>query len=252
MPPTPRARTVAELTDQYIRTLTPPPPVGPGVCDVCHNAPNPGFSRCYSCDQTMGQVSRPLSLVVPITLYKRHSQMLHVLWGYKNLNDADTRRDLRTLVAALLYRFLDEHGECVENAAGSGWDVLTTVPSSTGREGAHPLERAINMAPPLREIHERLLRPAKAQIGHNQASDDGFETITNVDGINVLLIDDTFTSGARLQSAASRLTLDGATVVAGVVVGRFCNPGFNAATQELWDEAGARRFSFDTCCLEGG
>jgi hypothetical protein len=67
----------------------------------------------------------------------------------------------------------------------------------------------------------------------------------------VLLVDDTFTSGARLQSAASALALGGATVVAGVVVGRFCNPGFNDATQQLWDDASERRFSFDTCCLEG-
>ena len=251
MPPTPRARTVAELTDQYIRTLTPPPPVGPGVCDVCHNAPNLGYARCYSCEQTMGQVSRPLSLIVPITLYRRNSQMLHVLWGYKNQPDARARQSFRTVVAALLYRFLDEHGECVENAADSEWDALTTVPSSTAREGAHPLERAINMAPPLREIHERLLQRGEAQLGHNQANDQGFATTTNVDGTRVLLVDDTFTTGARLQSAASALTLARATVVAAVVVGRFCNPGFNDVTQQLWDDASAQRFSFGTCCLEG-
>jgi orotate phosphoribosyltransferase len=69
--------------------------------------------------------------------------------------------------------------------------------------------------------------------------------------MNVVLIDDTFTSGARLQSAASRLTLDGANVAAAVVVGRFMNPGWSTSAQELWDAADERTFSFDTCCLEG-
>ncbi len=250
MPRTPRSRRVADYTDRYVSILTPPPPAGEGVCDVCHNAPNPGWARCYSCHEAMSQVSRPLELVVPISLYRRSTQLHRVLWGYKNLKDG-TARTFRTQLAALLYRFLGEHGECIEGTAGGAWEVITTVPSSSEREGLHPLERAIDMAAELRAIRQPLLRRGDVATGHNAASDDGFETITDVDGLDVLLVDDTFTSGARLQSAASRLALDGANVVAAVVVGRFCNPGFSTQTQELWDAAEARRFSFDVCCLEG-
>jgi len=251
VPQTPRARTVAELTDPYIWTLTPPPPVGDGVCEICHNAPGPGYARCWSCFNTMRQVSRPVSLVVPISLYRRSGQLHHVLWGYKNLDNQAAGTELRTRVAALLYRFFDEHGEHVQGAAGSAWDVITTVPSSRERGGSHPLERAISMAPPLRDSYERLLRRGEVETGHNQASDRGFEAATGVAGTRVLLVDDTFTSGARLQSAASALALAGATVLGAVVVGRFIDPSFSDETQALWDAATQRGFRFDTCCLEG-
>ena len=200
----------------------------------------------------MGQVSRPISLVVPISLYRRSGQLHHVLWGYKNIEDDTARRELRARVAALLWRFLDSHGACIEGAAGSGWDVLTTVPSSRERAGQHPLEQAIDMAPPLRDAHERFLRRGEVETGHNRASDQGFEVIADVEDRSVLLIDDTFTSGARIQSAASALALAGATVVAAVVVGRFVNPSFSDETQALWDNASAGEFSFDTCCVERG
>jgi hypothetical protein len=66
----------------------------------------------------------------------------------------------------------------------------------------------------------------------------------------VLLIDDTFTSGSTFQSAASRLALGGAEVVAGVVIGRVINPGFSAEARELWERQRTIAFDFDVCCLE--
>jgi hypothetical protein len=51
--------------------------------------------------------------------------------------------------------------------------------------------------------------------------------------MRILLIDDTFTSGARLQSAASALALAGATVVAAFTLGRFIRPDYNVESQEL-------------------
>ena len=62
---------VRALTDPYLGTFTPVPPAADGVCDVCHSAPNPGWPRCLSCERTIGQVSRPLTRVVPITLCAR-------------------------------------------------------------------------------------------------------------------------------------------------------------------------------------
>ena len=66
----------------------------------------------------------------------------------------------------------------------------------------------------------------------------------------MILVDDTFTSGARIQSAASALALAGANVVAAVTIGRVINPRFNDATAELWADARGTRFDFDVCCLE--
>ena len=69
-------------------------------------------------------------------------------------------------------------------------------------------------------------------------------------GEQVLLVDDTFTSGARAQSAASALSLAGGDVVAILPVGRVISPDFNEANKEFWDRQRAIPFDFDVCCLD--
>jgi hypothetical protein len=242
--------TVEGLTDPFILTFTPPPQAGTGVCDVCHGSPNPGWSRCYSCAQTVAQVSRPVDLVVPITLCEAMGQMHHVLRSYKDSPDDGVRARMRLRIAALLYRFLATHRACTVNAAGRDWDVITTVPSSTGRAGAHPLELVIQHVPPVEQAHSTLLQRGPGVLGHNRASDDGYAVTRDVMGMSVLLVDNTFTSGARGQSAASALQLAGADVVAMVPVGRYIRPDFSPTTQAFWDNARATRFDFGRCCLK--
>jgi hypothetical protein len=242
--------TVESLTDPFILTFTPPPVIGPGVCDICHGSPNPGWNRCYSCAQTVGQVSRPVELIVPITLCEAMGQMHHVLRAYKDSPDESVRTTMRLRIAALLYRFLATHSNCIANAAGRDWDVITTVPSSTGRAGTHPLELVIQHVPPVEQEHATLLRRGPGQLGHNRASGDGYEVTQDVTGLSVLLVDNTFTSGARGQSAASALQLAGADVVATVPVGRYIRPDFSPTTQTYWKNARAMRFDFQTCCLD--
>lgn len=76
-----------------------------------------------------------------------------------------------------------------------------------------------------------MLEPGSAQIGHNSAHDQGFTVSRSVEGSKVLLIDDTFASGARVQSAASALSLAGASVVSVLVVARVIKPSFN---ESVW------------------
>jgi predicted amidophosphoribosyltransferase len=243
-------RSVAEFTDPYIETLTPVPPTSDGVCDVCHGAPNPGFARCYSCSQTMGQVSRPLSLIVPISLYEVPGQLHYVLRNYKDGYTEGLRAELRLRVAALLWRFLAEHGEHIADAAGRPWDLITSVPSTQPRAGGHPLEAALRLARRLAEQYEPTLERGGGPLGHNQASDTGYRVTGNVAGSEILLVDDTFTSGARVQSAASTLALAGANVLAAVPIGRVINPRYNDEAKVLWDAARSRPFDFSRCCLE--
>jgi predicted amidophosphoribosyltransferase len=242
--------TVESLTDPFILTFTPPPLIGAGVCDICHGSPNPGWDRCYSCAQTASQVSRPVELVVPITLCEAMGQMHHVLRSYKDSPDESVRTRMRLRTAALLYRFLATHRSCIVNAAERNWDVITTVPSSTGRAGTHPLELVIQHVPSVEQEHATLLRRGPGQLGHNRASDDGYEVTEDVTGMSVLLVDDTFTSGARGQSAASALQLAGAHVVAMVPVGRYIRQDFSPTAQTFWESARATRFDFETCCLD--
>jgi predicted amidophosphoribosyltransferase len=245
-PPRPRAE---DFTDPYIRTLTPVPPAGPGVCDVCHGAPNTGFPRCYSCAQTIGQVSRPVDLVVPISLYEPASQLHHVLRSYKDGHTAAVRRDFTVRLGALLHRFMRGHGDCIR-AAGGDWSIVTSVPSSEDRPGVHPFEGVIELSSELGPSYRRTLSRGPVSIDHNQADDEGFVVIDDVEGEFILLLDDTFTSGARAQSAASALQLAGAEVSAMVPIGRYIRPEWNDEARSLFDDARATGFDFAVCCLE--
>lgn len=101
---------------------------------------------------------------------------------------------------------------------------------------------------PLRGITMQALRPGSTPVTHLQASDTGYEVTADVTGHVVLLIDDTLTSGARAQSAASALRLAGAVKVAVLVVGWVIEPSWNSNCEEIWVRRG--EFSFEACCLE--
>jgi phosphoribosylpyrophosphate synthetase len=194
-------------------------------------------------------VSRPLDLVVPITLYRGLEQLHTVLRDYNDSSDDKVRARHRLQVAALLARFLRDHGSCIRRVAGRTWDTLTIVPSSGGRSGAHPLERAVKAAAAHRPLYRQLLERTDAAVAHRQSNEKAYRVTEDVRGRGVLLIDDTFTTGARVQSCASALSLAGADVVAAVVVGRFMRPEFSDESRALWERQEKLDFDFASCCI---
>lgn len=246
--------TAQELTDPHLSIFVPSPRARRGVCSVCHSWSG-AYARCWSCNENRGKISHPLEVVVPISLTRTDldAQLHNALRDYKYSHDARVQGKHRLLIAATLLRFLGRHRWCIEATAGSPYDTITVVPSKRGRAGAHPLERVIALAPSLNEMHERLLKPGPGEIGRNAPVDDGFLANANAPGRRVLLVDDTLTSGAKLQSAASALTLGGATVVAGIVIGRVIDVRDAERYPdrlELWQQQARTPFSFDACCLE--
>lgn len=242
--------TVREVAISLTGICTSVPPSGSGICRICHGCPNPGWNTCWSCDTVTSQVSRPCELVVPISLYEIPSQLYHVLLHYKSDRSPALHDQFGAHVVSLLSYFLTTHGEHIEEVAGGEWDVITTVPSSGDRGGEHPLVIAINRVQSLQDQYEQLLGRGSVAIDHLRADDDGYRVTRPLDGERILLVDDTFTSGARAQSAASRLALDGGQVVAIVPIGRVIKPGFNEANSEYWKQQRRTPFTFDTCCLE--
>ncbi|TCJ31372.1 hypothetical protein E0504_48845 [Parafrankia sp. BMG5.11] len=78
---------------------------------------------------------------------------------------------------------------------------------------------------------------------------DRFTVVRPVTAASVLVIDDTWTSGARAQSAAAALKLAGASKVGFVGVGRWFNADF--ADNAKWLIRRRRtRWNWDRCCLE--
>ena len=186
---------------------------------------------------------------MPISLYEPGSQLHHVLREYKDGRSEAVRREFTTRLGALLHRFIRDHGDCIR-AVSADWSIVTSVPSSEDRPGAHPLERVIELSSELGPSYRTTLRRGPASIDHNQANDEGFVVFDDVEGESVLLLDDTFTSGARAQSAASALQLAGAEVLAMAPIGRFIRPEWNEEARSLFDSARAAGFDFDVCCLQ--
>ena len=242
--------TAAQYTDPYLQTYTQVPAAGPGVCAVCHSGPNPGHATCYSCADVMRQVSQPTKNVIPISLYKLNSQLWHVLRFYKD-GSGRSAELLAMQVAAIIARFAAQHLQCVAGVLGGDPTVVTSVPSTRPqpRPGKHPLETAIARVGALAPLYAPLLGRGPAHVDHNQADDGAFTLQHKLGEERVLIIDDTLTTGARLQSAVSGLRRNGASAVAAIVVGRVINPEWNDNCRRIWDQAREIQFSFDDCCL---
>lgn len=235
---------VIGLTEPYANSLRPVPHAGPGVCDVCHSGPGAGWPRCYSCKDSTARVTHPVTRIAPISLMTKSSedQLYHLLRSYKGYTQTHMQI---ARVAGLIGRHLNNHGTCI--TGGTGWDLLTTVPSTRGKTD-HPLAKAVRALAPLRDDYADLLAAHKGPFDRI-ARDDMFIATRDLGGERVLLIDDTFTSGARVQSAASALGQAGAEVVGAMVVGRIIDPTYNEACESIWAWSTERTFDFERCAL---
>jgi orotate phosphoribosyltransferase len=71
------------------------------------------------------------------------------------------------------------------------------------RLGKHPLETAVTRVGALASLYAPLLVRGPAHVDHNRADDLAFTVARRLRGERMLVLDDTLTTGARLQSAMS-------------------------------------------------
>jgi hypothetical protein len=196
------------------------PPGDPGVCAVCRGPVRPGFARCYQCGRH-GALSPGLlaDAVVPISYAVKGTALAADLWRYKSWPGPSA--SARTAVLALLLAFLHDHGACVWRHAGMpGPGRLAVVPTGCGRPGPHPLLELASpyLRLPLTQLAIRPGRQGRDLDVHR------FGTDQTAAGADLLLIEDSWVSGASAQSAAAALKLAGARHVAIVVIGRHIDP----------------------------
>jgi predicted amidophosphoribosyltransferase len=211
--------TIRELAAPYGNFMLAPEP-GPGVCRTCFNL-TAGFDECYACTRS----EHHLDAVAPISYSVAHEQLHHALAAYKRVN-GDVGRRLALQLASVLWCYLDAHERCVARAVGaSTFDVITTVPSrDADRDERHPLRWIVAEVVGLtRDRHERLLIRTQTPTKPHLYDPDKYETVRCLTGEAILLIDDTWTTGATAQSAARALKAAGAGPVAAVVIGRHVN-----------------------------
>lgn len=233
--------TVTQLSAPYAHFMLNPRP-GPGVCDVCFNLTD-GYRRCWPCAHRGSW----LDAVAPISYSIGGGRLHEALATYKRSAGHETRR-LFAELAAVLWRHLEGHEQCLARVAGvDSFEIVTTVPSNDHRrDHSHPLHRLVGReVGPTRGRHVRLLCRSRAEAPSHVFDPERYWSTVALGGESVLLVDDTWTTGANAQSAAAALKRAGAGPVAAIVIGRYLNPKWGRNGDRV--RSLERPFDWDRC-----
>lgn len=237
--------TVTELSDPYANfMLNPLPPTAADVCSVCLTFTE-RYDTCYPC----GHQARFADGVLPISYSVAFGQLHTSLQQYKRGREPVSRR-LQLQLAAVLWRFLELHEACLARHAGvDAFALVTTVPSSSvERDETHPLRALVgDVVAPTRSRYRRLLTRSGTPVAERAVDPGKFSPMADLRGEAVLLVDDTWTTGASAQSAAAALKTAGAGAVGAVVIGRHVNTDYRANAERL--KSLPRPFDWSTCAL---
>jgi len=201
--------------------LSAPPPAAPGLCAACFGPVTAGRAYCFQCDLHRQCAPGSLaSVVLPAAYAVKGGPHARRLWIYKS--GAPGAAAARGVLTVLLLVFLREHGPCLWRRAGgaggpAGPTHLAVVPSGRSRAGPHPLR---TLAEPYLRLPWVSLAARPGTDGRSRDLDPERFTAPRLAGARVLLLDDTWTTGASVQSAAMALRGAGASAVAAVVLGR--------------------------------
>jgi hypothetical protein len=150
--------------------------------------------------------------------------------GYKESPVPEARARFSPMVCELFDAFLTAHAACL--GRDNPVDEVLAVPSSARPSGS-PLAGVAGLEDVVRSrlgarLRCDLLGRGSGALGHMRPRRDGFVVPADrreaVEGRHVLLLDDTYVSGARAQSAGAALRLAGAATVQILVAGRVLRP----------------------------
>jgi hypothetical protein len=225
---------------------------------VCRSVVATDWPRCYQCNQALKQLPVTADVVAPLAIAVKHEQLARELWVYKYRSEPLVRRKLTLGLAAVLWRFLEVHEVHIAEAVNLDADdfgIVSCVPSTTGRVGEHPLRLIVSNIRVTRDRYRDLL-VVNEEVTQERRFDANRWKVTEplVEGAAILLIDDTWTTGSRTQSAAAALRSAGAAKVAAVLMGRH----FNREPPEPYRQDAERYYrmvhglswDWDLCCID--
>lgn len=215
------------------------------TCTLCAGVPGNNYPTCYNCEtwQHRTDLADRLGFV---SYAVQGAQSGTVMYGYKDV--ARPSEANRRVVTMMHHYAVARHWTCIHSSALGPATHWATVPSLGTRQGPHPLEQisspfldkslpsvALSKAPGA--VNMRDLRPQNfvASVPH---------------GAHVLLIEDTWVGGGRVQSAAAALKRDGAKSVTALVLARWLEPS-RGRTAELLASLRDVDFNPDRCPFTG-
>jgi hypothetical protein len=207
----------------------------PGLCTTCY-VPASSGQLCSQCLVHRQQFGDRLASRVFILTYARGwtpggtaHQSAHTVRAYKRIPPASKcAQDLALMVLAATF----VHGNCMRGAVGQDWSALTFVPSASRPGPEHPVaelaRNVVGMDSARRRLRleagPKISAPERVVYADRFAVPDAYRD--RVVGQHVLLVDDTWTTGSKIQSAAVALRDAGAAKVTALCVARWCNYGW--------------------------
>lgn len=186
---------------------------------------------CSKCLEHRSLFDGQLADRVYILTYARGNARPHIdqsaytVQAYKQIPPAPKcLDDMRLMVLGATYI----HGSCIARAAGEPWAAVTFVPSVNRPGAEHPaaeLARSVYGNNGLENRFRLDIGPGISDDSRRVRADkftvpDRFRD--TVAGRHVLIIEDTWVTGAKIQSAAVAVKQAGATSVTGLCVARWC------------------------------
>jgi hypothetical protein len=202
-------------------------PTGWSLCPVC-GVPIPSSAAagpCFCCRTVARQLRVPLVPLVSVVTAARRGASARRLRAYKDSPVAEHRSEVAAALVDLVRRWLAAGGRVPPG-------TVVTVPS-TSRPAPPPVDRLVAAVP---ELADRwapgALMAGPGRSDHLLACRDGFrirpgrvELLRARRAGTAVVVDDTYTTGARAQSAAATLRLAGIRVSGILVVGHLCGGG---------------------------
>jgi hypothetical protein len=198
------------------------------TCEVC-SGPGQGVGLCGPCrvhrsDFGSALADRVLTLTYVHGRAKpRHQSAFH-MWAYKQQTAPSTRaaQDLALMVLAATH----VHGHCLEEVAGRACDAIAYVPSTSRPGGEHPVAELARNVHGLETVQRfRFALGPRAAEADRVVLPDRFlvdpEFVPRVRDRHVLIVDDTWTTGTKAQSAALAARDAGAAQVTVLCVARW-------------------------------
>lgn len=204
----------------------------PGVCGLCRGW-STDFAECYQCHAARGTFRYwTFPSVLPLGLAVHHGPLATALADYK-YNIGRAQASAWASLQSLIQDYGRHHIKCLLDHHGiTGIDLATWVPSSRNPEGVHHVASLVNSTDLVGTDLVDLLDP-KGDVQHQRQAATGravtvdrFSVPLDLRGANVLVIDDTWTSGGSALSAAHALFKAEAENVVIVTLGRHFQPGY--------------------------
>ena len=231
------------------KLLLPVPPRLDGACERCfgsvgYDSWGDPYEECYHCGgyDWDGLTLCPISYSVDAGM----ESLLHLF------KDRPGYRWARYALGSLLAEFFQHHLSCLQQALAI--DVASMVPSGSDDRSWTPASDIVNsISGWLVTWDLGLIAKAKpGRVQRGRCEPDHYAIRPNAtNGLHVLLVDDTWTSGASTISCARALIEAGARQVTIVTFGRQLNAHGPGTSENLHDTATARAFDLRRCIICG-